>query len=153
MAMQITRKANRLAIVCATRKTPRCGGVISASGLAVSGTTKLVSTFESEVVIPNRTINRTDRSLFSATGDAHDPENYCFHVVARLERQADAIPLARAVRRGLRRNHLLFIRGVKNLNLRCATTHEFFCADVILQFVLGSRRHRYKLRNVNYRKV
>src|SRR6185503_7003477 len=99
MAMQITRKANLLAIVCVIRKTPRCGGIDSASGLAVSGTTKLVSTFESEVVIPNRTINRTDRGLLSATGDAHDPENYCFRVVARLKRQANAVPFARAIRR------------------------------------------------------
>src|SRR6185503_20753398 len=137
MAIQITRKANLLAIVWVTRKTARCGGVGSASELVVSGTTRLVSTFESEVVIPNRTINRTNRCLFSATGDAHDPDNYCFHVCGRLERQAGALPFARAVGRRVGRDQLLFIRGIENLNLRGAATHEFLCADEKLQLVLS----------------
>ncbi len=51
----------------------------------LSATTTLVSSLDTEVVIPNRTKNRTDRRLVSAARDAHDLENYCFRLFASLE--------------------------------------------------------------------
>ena len=58
---------------------------LAASGAGLSATTTLVSSFETEVVIPNRTKNRTHRRLFSAARNAHDLENHCFRLFAGLE--------------------------------------------------------------------
>src|SRR5690349_25038610 len=92
MATQITRKANRLASVCRMRCLSRSCELVAANGCGLGTASTLTSSFETEVVIPNRTKNRTNQRLFIAAINTHDPECDSFRFARRLERQVQTVP-------------------------------------------------------------
>src|ERR1051326_1323148 len=123
----------------------RAGVLVSASGAMGSANTTLVSAFETEVVIPNRTKYRTYRRLFTATRRAHDLEIHCFRLVAGFERQTNAIPVVRAARRHLRSPQRRAGSRVHNLNEWRTAGFELVSAHIIFEIVLAVRRDRNEL--------
>src|SRR5688572_14389129 len=123
--MQITRNANLLGSVCLMRYLPpRSRGLEGAGGAAASATTRLVSALDTEVVIPNRTKNRTHRRLFVAARHTHDLENHTLSRVPRLERKTDAVPVVCAAGRLRRRCQHRTRSCVEDLNLGRASSLE-----------------------------
>src|ERR1044071_2081678 len=113
----------------------RAGALVSASGCAVSATTRSVSAFDTEVVIPNRTKYRTHRRLFSVARIAQNFQKHGFRLVARLERKTNAIPIVCAARRHLRLLQHRPVSSIDDLNERRTARFELFRAHVKFEVV------------------
>src|SRR5689334_796267 len=74
-------------------------GLTAASGCELSGTSAtLLSALDTEVVIPNRTEDRTRRRVFSGARHSHYTQQHGFGLFARLECTTHLLPVVRACR-------------------------------------------------------